>query len=97
MGIRIRKRIKLAPGVHMNLGSKSGSVSVGGKGVYLNTKLYGKKKKSGSGSGQGGRLLGKVCFWMFVGWWWWPIRLVCYDLPKLIVKKIKEAQENKNA
>lgn len=50
MAIRFRKRIKLMPGVHINL-SKSGisttvgprgaSVNVGKKGVYLNTSIPG--------------------------------------------------------
>ena len=32
MGVRYRKSIKIAPGVRVNLGKKSASVSVGGKG-----------------------------------------------------------------
>ena len=93
MGLRVRKSIKIAPGVRMNLGTKSGSISVGGKGVYLNTKLYGGKKKKKESSGKAGRLIGRVLFWVFIGWWWWPIRLVCYDLPKFIIKKIREAKK----
>jgi hypothetical protein len=33
MGITFRKRIKLLPGVYLNLGKKSASVSVGPKGL----------------------------------------------------------------
>jgi len=36
MGFKFRKRVKLAPGVHLNLGAKSASVSVGPKGAKLN-------------------------------------------------------------
>lgn len=92
MGFRFRKSIKLAPGVKLNLGGKSGSVSFGGKGISYNAKLYGGKKKKASGSGPSFRWLGPVLFWTFIGWWWWPLRLVWYDLPKFIIKKIKEAK-----
>lgn len=90
MGLRIRKSVKIAPGVRMNFGTKSGSVSVGGKGVYYNAKLYGagKKKKSAAHSNTSGRGCGLLLYWLFIGWWWWPIRLVCYDLPMFIIKKI---------
>ena len=37
MGFKFRKRIKIAPGVNLNVGKKSASVSVGGKGF---TKTY---------------------------------------------------------
>lgn len=86
MGLRIRKSVKIAPGVRMNFGTKSGSVSIGGKGVYYNAKLYGSGKKKKSTPKGGG--LGKLLYWLFIGWWWWPIRLVCYDLPVFIIKKI---------
>lgn len=92
MGLRVRKSIKIAPGVRMNLGNKSGSVSVGGKGVYYNAKLYGGKKKKAESDKTPG-LLGKLLYWLFIGWWWWPVRLVWYDLPKFIIKKVKEAKE----
>lgn len=90
MGLRIRKSIKIAPGVRLNLGSKSGSVSIGGKGVHYTTKLYGKKKKKTQSDGATFRFLGKVLYWMFIGWWWWPTRFICYDLPKFIIKKTKQ-------
>ena len=89
MGLRIRKRVKLAPGVHLNIGTKSSSVSVGGHGVHYNAKLYGGKKKAKPAP----RWVGQVFFWLFIGWWWWPLRLLCYDLPKLIIKKIKDAKK----
>lgn len=38
MGFRFRKRIKLAPGVHLNIGKKGlSSVSLGGNGLTVNT------------------------------------------------------------
>lgn len=91
MGLRIRKSVKIAPGVRLNIGSKSGSVSVGGKGITYNTKLYGGKKKKKSEGGPS--VIGTVLYWLFIGWWWWPFRLVCYDLPKFIVKKIRETKK----
>lgn len=94
MGLRIRKSIKIAPGVRLNIGKKSSSVSVGGHGVTYTTKLYDgtkKKPKSGPSASSGG--LRKVLFWVFVGWWWWPLRLGFYDLPKLVIMKIKEAKK----
>lgn len=90
MGLRIRKSVKIAPGVRLNIGSKSGSISVGGKGVTYNTKLYGGKKKKKSEGGPS--VIGPVLYWLFIGWWW-PFRLVCYDLPKFIIKKIKDAKK----
>lgn len=95
MGLRIRKSIKIAPGVRMNLGAKSGSISVGGKGVTMNTKLYGGKKKKKTAVTQTGKpsFVGLALYWLFIGWWWWPFRLVCYDLPKFIIKKIKAAKK----
>ena len=77
----------------MNFGTKSGSVAIGGKGVYYNAKLYGGSKKKKSTPKGGG--LGKLLYWLFIGWWWWPIRLVCYDLPKFIIQKIISAANNK--
>ena len=97
MGLRIRKSIKIAPGVRMNLGTKSGSISVGGKGVTMNTKLYGgKKKKKADGPDVVSpvlRFIGRALYWLLIGWWWWPFRLVCYDLPKFIIQKIKAAKK----
>ena len=91
MGLRIRKRVKIAPGVRLNLGTKSGSISVGGKGVTYNTKLYGGKKKKAASNGPG--LLGPLLYWCFIGWWWWPLRLICFDLPKFIIKKLIELKK----
>lgn len=100
MGLRIRKRIKLAPGVHLNLGTKSGSISVGGKGVTMSTKLYGGKKKkkpaakpAAASQPRKPSFIGRALYWLFIGCWWWPTRLVCYDLPKFIIKKIKAAKK----
>jgi hypothetical protein len=36
MSFRLRKSIKLAPGVKLNLGAKSGSVTIGGRGASVN-------------------------------------------------------------
>ena len=66
MGLRIRKSVKIAPGVRMNFGTKSGSVAIGGKGVYYNAKLYGGSKKKKSTPKGGG--LGKLLYWLFIGW-----------------------------
>lgn len=96
MGLRIRKSVKLAPGVRVNFGTKSGSVSVGGKGVYYRTNLYGGKKKKKSGSSTArplARFIGQVLYWTLIGWWWWPMRWFCYDLPKFIIVKVKEAKK----
>lgn len=43
MGIRFRKSIKIAPGVRVNVGKKSASVSVGGKGFRHTSSTTGKK------------------------------------------------------
>lgn len=95
MGLRIRKRIKIAPGVRLNIGTKSSSVSVGGHGVTYTTKLYdGTKKKPKSGASASSGWFWKVLFWVFIGWWWWPLRLVCYDLPKLIIRKVRESKNS---
>lgn len=100
MGLRIRKSVKIAPGVRLNLGTKSGSVTVGGKGVTYNTKLYGGKKKKKSAAKPAAvaepvaankprkpSFLGRVLYWLVIGWWWRPIRLFIYDIPKAIFKK----------
>lgn len=42
MAIRFRKSVKLAPGVRLNLGKKSASVRVGGKGLGYTTGTKGK-------------------------------------------------------
>jgi hypothetical protein len=36
MALRFRKRIKIAPGLHVNLGKRGASFSVGGRGATLN-------------------------------------------------------------
>ncbi len=43
MGFRFRKSIKVAPGVRLNLGKKSASVSVGGKGFKKTYSTTGRK------------------------------------------------------
>lgn len=86
MGLRIRKSVKLAPGVRLNVGKNSSSVSVGGHGVSYTTKLHDGTKEAKPAP----RWIGCLFFWLFVGWWWWPLRLLFYDLPKYIIKRIKE-------
>lgn len=46
MGIRIRKSIKVAPGVRLNVGKKSASVSVGGKGFHTSVSTTGRRTNS---------------------------------------------------
>ena len=36
MGFRFRRRVKIAPGVHLNFGKRGTSVSLGGHGVTTN-------------------------------------------------------------
>lgn len=53
MGFRFRKSVKIAPGVRMNLGKKSASVSVGGKGFRKTYSTSGRKTTSASIPGTG--------------------------------------------
>jgi len=46
MGFFLRKRIKIAPGVRINIGRTTGSLSVGVPGAGFNTKVYGRRRKS---------------------------------------------------
>lgn len=46
MGIRFRKSFKVAPGVRATIGKKSGSVSIGGKGVRLTQSTTGRRTKT---------------------------------------------------
>lgn len=46
MGLRFRKSIKIAPGVKINLNTKSTSVTFGGKGVHYTASSTGKKTAS---------------------------------------------------
>jgi len=49
MGFKFRKRLKVLPGVHVNVGKKGvSSVSVGGKGATLNIKERGDRKNFSS-------------------------------------------------
>lgn len=43
MGIRFRKSFKVAPGVRLNVGKKSSSVSLGGKGFRTSVSTTGKR------------------------------------------------------
>ena len=53
MGFHFRKRIKIAPGVNLNIGKKSVGVSVGGKhgGLSLNSKTGARARVSAPGTG----------------------------------------------
>lgn len=53
MGLNYKKRIKVAPGVHVNLGKKSAGVSFGGKyaGVSINSKSGTSVRASAPGTG----------------------------------------------
>lgn len=53
MGIRFRKRVKIAPGVHLNIGKESAGVSVGSKcsGISYNSKTGARKRFSVPGTG----------------------------------------------
>ena len=46
MGLRFRKSVKIAPGVRLNFGKKSTSVSLGGKGARFTINNKGKKTAS---------------------------------------------------
>ena len=46
MGLRFRKSIKILPGVKLNLGTKSASVSVGKKGMHYTMSTTGRKTVS---------------------------------------------------
>lgn len=43
MGLRVRKSIKIAPGVKINLGKKSAGISLGGKGFHYTVNSSGRK------------------------------------------------------
>ena len=52
MGFRFRRRIKIAPGLRLNLSKSGGSLSVGGRGATLNLGKRGKRMTVGvPGSG----------------------------------------------
>lgn len=46
MGIRFRKSFKVAPGVRLNVGKKSSSVSFGGKGFSTSVSTTGRRTRS---------------------------------------------------
>lgn len=53
MGFRFRKSVKIAPGVRLNLGKKSTSVTLGGKGARYTVSSTGRRTKSVSVPGTG--------------------------------------------
>lgn len=53
MGFRFKKSVKIAPGVKLNFGKKSTSVTFGGKGVRYTVSSTGRKTKSVSIPGTG--------------------------------------------
>jgi len=50
MGFNFRKRLKIAPGVYVNLGKKGASLSVGPRGATTNIRLNDVKTKGSSQS-----------------------------------------------
>lgn len=53
MGFRFRKSFKVAPGVRLNLGKKSSSISIGGKGFSTSISTTGKRTRTVSIPGTG--------------------------------------------
>lgn len=53
MGFKVRKSMKIAPGVRLNVGKKSSGISVGGKygGVSFNSKTGARARVSAPGTG----------------------------------------------
>ena len=84
MGFYFRKSFKIAPGVRFNVTSKGSSLSgsIPGTGIRWTTRSSSKK------SSTNWKAVGRVCYWLLIGWWWWPIRLLCYDLPRWILTRI---------
>lgn len=73
MAIRFRKRLKIAPGVHLNLSGSGISASVGPKGATTNIKPGRKSKTTLSVPGTGvysredtKKIFSTPLFWMFV-------------------------------
>lgn len=46
MGLRFRKSVKIAPGVKVNFGKKSSSVTIGPKGAHYTVSSTGRRTKS---------------------------------------------------
>jgi hypothetical protein len=57
MGIRVRKSFKVAPGVRVNMGKKSSSVSLGNKYVHTTVSTSGSKRSGGHMSEDVARML----------------------------------------
>ena len=53
MGVRFRKSFKIAPGVKLNVGKKSSSVTFGGKGLHYTINSKGKRTASVGIPGRG--------------------------------------------
>ena len=53
MGLRFRKSVKIAPGVKLNIGSKSVGVSAGVKGAHVSVNSSGRKTATISAPGTG--------------------------------------------
>ena len=81
MGFRFRKSVKIAPGVRLNVTNKGASVSgsIPGTGISWSTRSRKKKRPVNW------KAVGRVCYWLLIGWWWWIIRGLLYDLPKWII------------
>lgn len=85
MGFRFRKSMKIAPGVRMNLGTKSAGLSFGGKGFRYSVNSSGRRtttvgipgtgmswSKSSTSSQNHGCL-----WWLFIGSWWYILKWTC--------------------
>lgn len=57
MGIRVRKSFKVAPGVRVNMGKKSSSISVGNKYAHTTISTSGSKRSGGHMSEDVARML----------------------------------------
>ena len=68
MGVRFRKRVKLAPGVYLNLGKTGVSASVGPRGATLNVSGKRKPKVTAGIPGSGLSASSDVESGSVVGW-----------------------------
>mgnify|MGYP003303846707 CR=1 FL=1 len=71
-------------------GRRTTSVGIPGTGLSYVSSSGGSKKKSKPVAASGSwKDVGTVCYWLFVAWWWLPIRFLFYDLPRLCIRLIK--------
>lgn len=78
MGFRFRKSMKIAPGVRLNLGSKSAGLSFGSKGFRYSVSTSGRRTTTmgipGTGMSWSNSSSHKsnygFWYWVCIGWWW---------------------------